>query len=49
MTLYKVSAVMHGKRILTDISWSDRISAEKYASETNRNFPGSRAMVEEVP
>ena len=49
MAAYKVSAIMHGKRIITDISFNTRQDAEKYASETRQYFPGSKPEIIEVP
>ena len=49
MAAYKVSAIMHGKRIITDISFNTHQDAEKYASETRQYYPGSKPEIIEVP
>jgi len=45
---YKVKANIRGKRIMTDITFSTKAEAQKYASETNRGFKGANARVVKI-
>jgi len=35
MTIYRVTATMHGKRIATSKTFATKAEAQKYANETN--------------
>ena len=53
MTRYRVTAKFkrgglargQGKRVCTDTYWETHSAAQKYADETNRNYPGANARV----
>jgi len=45
MVVYRVRANMHGTRITSEKYWLKRKSAQQYADETNKNFPGANARV----
>lgn len=42
---YQVSATFRGKRITTDEVYRLKPDAQRYADETNRNYPGANARV----
>ena len=45
MSVYRVRANMHGKRITTEKYWLKKEGASDYADITNKNFPGANAKV----
>lgn len=45
---YKVKANIVGKRTMTDITFSTKAEAQKYARDTNLGFKGANARVVKV-
>lgn len=43
--VYEVSATFRGKRVQTELGFTSKAQAQKYADETNKNYPGARARV----
>ncbi len=43
--IYEVSATFRGKRVRTNMRFTRKTDAQKYADATNKNYPGANARV----